>query len=243
MMDPLAPLLNLADIADAVKGARAAVDGAYKHPALRRKGGPVAAEISLRCAVASASLVSGGYELELVRAGTVLDPVLQGSLRVAESLPSLAARWETAPRQVFARLHVLAATGILPAQSLGRPTASLDGVCSYIVARSGDPIIRAAVVHGDLLALDAFEAVNGIIARAAARLTLVASGLDPRGLIAAEEIHLAREPEYVGAAGAFATGTPDGIRSWLKHCTTAITQGAAIISEVGDNSRSPAASS
>src|SRR5215207_8919114 len=214
MMDPLAPLLNLSDIADAVKGARAAVDGAYRHPALRRKGGPVAAEISLRCAVASASLLSGGYQLELVRSGTVLDPVLQGSLRVAESLPALAGRWENAPRQVFARLHVLAATGLLPADALGRPSASLDRVCSYIVERSGDPLIRAAVVHGELLALNAFAAVNGIVARAAARLTLVTSGLDPRGLVASEETHLEREPEYVGAAGAFATGTPDGIRSW-----------------------------
>jgi hypothetical protein len=234
MMDPLAPLLNLADIADAVKGARAAVDGAYKHPALRRKGGPVAAEISLRCAVASASLQSGGYDLELVRSGTVLDPVLQGSLRVAESLPALAARWETAPRQVFARLHVLAATGVLPADALGRPDTPIDRVCSYLVARSGDPLLRSAVVRGELLALNAFGPVNGIIARAAARLTLVASGLDPRGLVATEEIHLARQPEYVGAAGAFATGTPDGIRSWLKHCATAVTLGAAIITEVGD---------
>jgi hypothetical protein len=84
------------------------------------------------------------------------------------------------------------------------------------------------------LALNAFGAVNGIVARAAARLTLVASGLDPRSLVAAEEIHLAREPEYVGAALAFATGTPDGIRSWLKHCATAATLGAAVIAEVGD---------
>jgi hypothetical protein len=234
MMDPLAPLLNLADIADAVKGARAAVDGAYRNPALRRKGGPVAAEISLRCAVASASLISDGYDLELVRAGTVLDPVLQGSLRVAESLPALAGRWETAPRQVFARLHVLAATGLLPAADLGRPSTPLDRVCNYIVARNGDPLIRAAVVHGELLALNAFGPVNGILARAAARLTLVASGLDPRGLIATEQIHLTRAPEYVGAAGAFATGTPDGILSWLKHCATAVQQGASVIAEVGD---------
>jgi hypothetical protein len=234
MMDPLAPLLNLADIADAVKGARAAVDGAYRHPALRRKGGQVAAEISLRCAVASASLISDGYDLELVRSGTVLDPILQGSLRVAESLPALATRWETAPRQVFARLHVLAGTGVLPVADLGRPTTPLDRVCSYIVSRSGDPLIRAAVVHGELLALNAFGPVNGILARAAARLTLVSSGLDPRGLIAAEEIHLSRQPEYVGAAGAFATGTPDGIRSWLKHYATAVSSGTATITEVAD---------
>lgn len=235
MMDPLAPLLNLADIAAAVKGARAAVDGAYRHPALRRKGGPVAAEISLRCAVASAALQTGSeYGVDLVRSGTVLDPVVQGALRVAESLPTLTTRWETAPRQVLARLHTLAAAGVLPAAELGRPAAALDQLCAHVVGRHGDPVLRAAVVHGELLALNAFPGVNGIIARAAARLTLVASGLDPRGLVAVEEIHLARQPEYVGAAGAFATGTPDGIRSWLKHFTTSITLGCAVVAEVGD---------
>src|SRR4029453_18324879 len=107
MMDPLAALLNLADVESAVKSARAAVDGAYRHRTLRRKGGAVAAEISLRCAVASASLQSDGYQVEAVRSGTVLDPVVQGALRVFEELPTLASRWETAPRQVLARVHLL----------------------------------------------------------------------------------------------------------------------------------------
>ena len=235
MMDPLAPLLNLADIAPAVKGARDAVDGAYRHPALRRKGGPVAAEISLRCAVASASLQGGTeYDVDQVRSGTVLDPLVQGALRVAEALPTLTGRWETAPRQVFARLHTLAAAGVLPPAELGRPSAPLDQICAHLVGKHGDPLLRAAVVHAELLALNAFPEVNGIIACAAGRLTLVASGLDPRGLVAVEEIHLTRQPEYVGAALAFATGTPDGLRSWLKHYTTAVSLGAAIIAEVGD---------
>jgi hypothetical protein len=34
--------------------------------------------------------------------------------------------------------------------------------------------------------------------------------------------HERREPEYVGSAGAFATGTPDGLRSWLRHYATAV---------------------
>ncbi len=331
MMDPLAPLLNLADVESAVKGARAAVDGAYRHPSLRREGGVAAAEIALRSAVASASLESSfWYEVELVRAGAVHDPVIQSALRVSEALPSLASRWESAPRQVLAKMHILAGTGLLPASSLGRPAlpaagpasppasptapspapspnptaspdrpatllgpagsafpldrpvassdaatlppdhpaaslrsaassfrpaetssgpagvssgpagtspdhpaapfdrpaVSLDRICSYIVNRSGDPLIRAAVVHGEILALNPFPGVNGLIARAAARLTLVSSSFDPRGLIGVEEIHLAREPEYRGASLAFATGTADGIRSWLKHCALAVTLAA-----------------
>jgi hypothetical protein len=235
MMDPLATLNNLAGIDSAVNDARSAVDGAYRHPALRRKGGLVAAEVSLRSAVASASLeTSTAYDIERVRSGTVLDALVQGSLRIHSSLPSLAERWHSAPAQVLARLHVLAGTGILGPESLGRPTAPLDRVLAYVVAQAGEPLLRAAVVHGEILAVNPFPGVNGLIARAAARLTLVASGFDPRGLLLAEEIHLAREPEYRGSSLAFATGTRDGIRSWLKHCALAATLGAESIGPVAD---------
>jgi hypothetical protein len=235
MMDPLATLNNLTGIESAVNDARAAVDGAYRHPALRRKGGLVAAEVSLRSAVASASLETLTlYPLEDVRSGTVIDAVVQGSLRIHSSLPGLADRWESTPAQVLARLHVLGATGILEPDSLGRPAAPLDRVLSYVVARVGDPLIRAAVVHGEMLALNPFPGVNGMIARAAARLTLIASGFDPRGLVLGEEVHLSREPEYRGSSLAFATGTQDGIRSWLKHCALAATLGAESIASVAE---------
>jgi hypothetical protein len=230
MMDPLEPLLNLADIADAVTGARAAVDGAYKHPAMRRKGGLVAAEVSLRSAVASAALEGSGYDVELVRGGTVLEPVVQGALRVAEAVPALSERWLSAPRQVLARLHVLAGTRVIPSDDLGRPVVPIDQIFAYV--GPGNPLIRGAVIHGELLALNAFPGVNGIIARAAARLTFIAGGLDPRGVIGVDEIHLSREPEYRGSANAFATGTPDGIRSWLKHVATAVELGAGVTDQV-----------
>lgn len=240
MMDPLAPLLNLADIESAIKGARAAVDGVYQHPALRRHGGAVAAEIALRTAVASARLESGAdYGIEAVRSGVVLDAVVQSALRVSSALPKLFSRWESAPRHVLAKLHVLAGTGVLASASLGRPAAPLDRVCSYVVDHSGDPLIRAAVVHGEMLALNAFPGVNGLVARAAARLTLVASGFDPRGLIPLEEIHESREPEYRGSANAFATGTPDGIRSWLKHYASAVTLATPITASVCAHAMAP----
>ncbi|HEY0532594.1 MAG TPA: oxidoreductase, partial [Actinoplanes sp.] len=55
-VDPLAPLLDLADVAPALAQAREQVDAALRHRALRRLGGRVAAEVSLRAAVASAGL-------------------------------------------------------------------------------------------------------------------------------------------------------------------------------------------
>lgn len=239
--DPLAPLLDLADVAPAVDRARERVDRALRHRALRRHGGRLAAEISLRSAVASAALEGYAHELAAVRAGTVTDPVLQGALRVAEALPGLADRWPRAPRQVLARLHVLAARGTVEEAALGRPitdppgAARLSALAELVAGGTGvSPLVLAAVVHGELLALRPFAGPSGVVARAAARLTLLATGFDPRGLVAVEVGHREREPEYVGAAGAFATGTPDGLRSWLRHYATAVEIGADQIGTIGD---------
>ena len=242
MTDPLAPLLDLADVTPALTAARSQVDAALRHRALRRKGGVVAAEVSLRCAVASSALEGYAFAREDVRAGLVTDPVLQGALRVAEALGGLVDLWPRAPRQVLARLHVLAARDVSPADTLGRPTGGAPGVPERLdllaaLVTGGTrvpPLLLAAVVHGELLALRAFAGPNGVVARAAARLVLMSGGFDPRGLVAMEMGHLARQPEYVGAANAFATGTPDGIRSWIRHCASAAELGARELTEVCD---------
>ncbi|GAA2714066.1 oxidoreductase [Micromonospora olivasterospora] len=239
--DPLAPLLTLADIAPAVERARDRADEAMRHRALRRHGGQVAAEVSLRSAVASAALEGYAHEREAVRAGTVTDPVLQGALRVAGALPGLADRWRQAPRQVLARLHVLAARGVVPEEELGRPVADpavgarLDGLAGLVAGGTKvSPLVLAAVVHGELLALRPFAGPSGVVARGAARLVLISTGFDPRGLIGVDVGHREREPEYVGSAGAFATGTPDGLRSWLRHYMASVELAADQLTAVGD---------
>ncbi|MFC0507591.1 oxidoreductase [Micromonospora costi] len=239
--DPLAPLLALADVAPAVERARERFDEALRHRALRRHGGQVAAEVSLRSAVASAALEGYAYDREAVRAGTITDPVLQGALRVAGALPGLTELWPKAPRQALARLHVLAARDVVPEPDLGRPAADpvvgarLDGLAALVAGGTTvSPLVLAAVVHGELLALRPFAGPSGVVARGAARLVLLASGTDPRGLLPVDVGHHDREPEYVGSAGAFATGTPDGLRSWLRHYTTAVEVGADELTRIGD---------
>ena len=236
--DPLAPLLALADVEPAFAVARERVDTALRHRALRRNGGQVAAEVSLRAAVASAALEEHRYDLEEVRAGTVTDPVVQGALRVAEAVTGLVDLWPRAPRQVLARLHVLAARGVVPESELGRLKSGADRIDTLSGFVAGNertpPLLLAAVVHAELLTLSPFAGPAGVVARAAARLTLVSRGFDARGLVGVEAGHLAREPEYVGAAGAYATGTPDGVRSWLRHYAAAVSAGADEIAEIGD---------
>jgi hypothetical protein len=237
-VDPLAPLLDLAGVAPALDAARDRVDVALRHRALRRHGGRVAAEASLRAAVASAALEGHRYDLEDVRAGTVTDPVLQGALRVAEGLGGLVDLWPRAPRQVLARLHVLAARSVVPADELGRLTSAADRIDALATLIAGNdatpPVLLAAIVHAELLTLRPFAGPAGVVARGAARLTLIGRGLDPRGLVAVEVGHLSREPEYVGASGAYGTGTVDGVRSWLRHYAAAVEAGADEIVSIGD---------
>ncbi len=238
--DPLIQLLDLDGVRSALDGARTAVDRALRHPSLRRSGGPVAAEVGLRCAIASAALEGHPYDHDEVRAGLVTDPVLQGALRVSSALDGLAPMWLRAPRQALAKLHVLAARGAIPDDELGRPrtdpviSSRLDNLAHLIVTGSRPALLTAAVVHGELLALDPFAGPGGVVVRGAARLSLIAGGFDPRGLLAIDIGHLEREPEYIGAAGAFATGTPDGLRSWFRHYAAAVTIAAEQVTIVGD---------
>jgi hypothetical protein len=238
VVDPLAPLLDLADVAPALTEARDHVDAAMRHRALRRNGGQVAAEVSLRAAVASAALEGHAYDLEEVRAGTITDPVLQGALRVAEGTTALVDMWPRAPRQVLAKLHVLAARGVVPSDDLGRLTGAaerIDGLSSLVAGNeSTPPLLLAAIVHAELITLRPFEGPAGLVARAAADLTLIGRGFDPRGLVAVEVGHQLREPEYVGSANAYATGTPDGVRSWLRHYAAAVIEAAGLITSIGD---------
>src|SRR5262249_41743073 len=195
-------------------------------------------------------------------------PVVQGALRVSAALDGLTATWPRSPRQVLARLHVLAGRGtvglagrdsvglarrvLIDEAQLGRPVADpavagrAEALAQVIAApgagaqAAAPALLQAAVVHGELLALRAFAGPNGVVARAAGRLTLMAGGLDPRGLLAVDVGHLTREPEYIGAAGAFATGTPDGLRSWLRHYAMAVEVAAAELTEIcADVVRSP----
>lgn len=233
MTHPLAPLLELTDVAEAFDDARSAIGDALWNRPLRRRGAALATEVSLHSATASAALEGVEFDVEQVRTGAVVDPTVQGALRAAAELPGLVDVWPKAPRQALARLHLTAARGLCDADSLGQPrldaagAARLETLCELVVGDQEAPAaLTAAVVHGELLALRPFPAANGLVARAAARLTMAARGLDPGLLICVDVGHAARAPEYVGASKTFATGTPDGLRSWLKHCAAALSAGA-----------------
>lgn len=230
MNDVLAPLLELDGVAAAVRAAQDAVFAVHRHPVNLRGGAATAAEASVRAARASAAIE--GANPEIPADAAVTDPILAGALRAAEALESLLPTWRRAPRQALARLHVLAAADLVSdADSLGRPRAGaaarLDLLAQLVTGGTSVPgVVLAAVVHGELLALRPFGTGDGVVARAAARLTSVATGTDPKSLTVPEVTYLRQLSRYRAAAERFATGEPAGVREWLLFCCEALDKGA-----------------
>ncbi|MCV2491764.1 oxidoreductase [Geodermatophilus sp. YIM 151500] len=233
--DPLAPLLDLPGVREAADAARAAVDRLLGHRVLRRESAGVSAESALRGARASAALEGVDVPLAELRAGSVGDPVVQGALRVSAGLGPMVDTWPRAPGQVLARLHVLAAADLVGPEgraALGRPAPQagprLRGVMTLVTGGSTVPaVLVAALVHGELAALRPFGTADGVVARAAGRLTAVARGLDPKA-VSVPEVGFAElgRDAYTAALAGYAAGGPDGVAGWLVHCCRATAHGA-----------------
>jgi Fic family protein len=177
------------------------------------------------------------------------DPVVQGALRISAEIGALTGTWRQAPRQALARLHVLAAAGAVPPDGLGRPrgaeqdvrdpldsgpppappevAARLDALSGLLTTPTKAPaLVVGAIVQGELLALRPFGWGDGLVARAAQRLTLIERGLDPKSLIAPEVGHAELAQEYADALCAYAEGTPEGVARWVRHCSDAVSMAA-----------------
>lgn len=230
--DPLAPLLDLPGVREAADAARAGVDRLLGHKVLRRESAGVSTESALRGARASAALEGVDVPLAALRAGEVDDPLVHGALRVSAGLGSMVGTWERAPGQVLARLHVLAAADLVDRAALGRPSAHagprLSQLFSLVTGPTAVPaVLVAALVHGELAALAPFGSADGIVARAAGRLTIVGRGLDPKA-VSVPEVGFTElgGAAYGEALAGYASGSPEGVAGWLVHCCRAAEHGA-----------------
>jgi hypothetical protein len=252
--DPLAALGALPGVADSVDSVRKAVDRVYGHRVMRRRSNEITSEAALRGAHGSAALSGADWALEEVRRRTDFgsEPearTVGAALRLTAEAGQLLSIWRQSPLRVLARLHLVAAGRAGDDDTVGRPrlpgetvdeplinaplpdvaevTGRLDGLAELIIAGTEAPaLVTAAVVHGELLALRPFGSYNGLVARAAERIVLVGSGLDPKSICPAEVGHAEQgRAAYVGAFEAYLTGTPDGLAAWIAHCGRAVELG------------------
>jgi len=225
-------LAALPGVSDAVEGTRAAIMALRRHPANRKEWPRTAAAASIRAARASAAL--DGAPLVLEPDSVVIgDPILAGAVRAGSAIGSLASVWPRSPLQALARLHTLAAADLVQPDQLGRPRvddASLGpGLARFAELVTSNPWpapVQVAVVHGQLLTLAPFGAADGVVARAAARLSMISTGLDPAGLSVPEAAHLRSGMRYPQLAARFATGRPADLTEWILEVCRCLIAGA-----------------
>lgn len=224
--------MELPGVESAAAEARDAVDRLLDHRVLRRDSAVVSAESALRGARASAALEGEDEDLAAVRGGAG-GPAVRGALRASAELGSMVDTWSRAPGQVLARLHVLAARELAPAEQLGRPSSRpemagrLSGLADLVTSDAAGPaVVLAAIVHGELLTLAPFRTADGIVARAASRLCLISRGLDPKAVSVPEVGHFELAESYLDSAAGYRSGERDGVAAWVRHCCAAVALGA-----------------
>ncbi|GAA2272151.1 oxidoreductase [Streptomyces ruber] len=239
-------------MAESVESVRKAVDRVYGHRIMRRRSNEVTSEAALRGARGSAALAGADWALEEVRRRSDFSGdearVMGAALRLTAEAGQLLSIWRQSPLRVLARLHLVAAADgdarvgrprqhgeqvdeplvDLPLPDADEVAGRLDGLSRLIIAGSSAPaLVTAAVVHGELLALRPFGSHNGLVARAAERIVLVGSGLDPKSICPAEVGHAERgRAAYVAALEGYVSGTPEGMSAWITHCGEAVGLGA-----------------
>ncbi|AZM89803.1 oxidoreductase [Streptomyces sp. W1SF4] len=177
------------------------------------------------------------------------------ALRLTAEAGQLLSIWRQSPLRVLARLHLVACGATAPASAdgtadvVGRPRLAgepveellvdlplpdaeevagrLDGLSRLVIAGGSAPaLVTAAVVHGELLALRPFASYNGLVARAAERIVLINSGLDPKAVCPAEVGHAEQGAEaYLKAFEGYVSGTAEGMAQWIGHCGRSIELG------------------
>ena len=228
--DPLSRLASLEGVPSAYAAARDGIDALLRDRGLRRTRPEQTTESLLRGAHASAVLEGSASTLAEVREGTG-DRVAQDAVRVSTELLGLAPALSRTPLQALARIHALAAAGE-PGESRGRPrdggaAERLRGVGDLLVGSTSVPaLLVAAVVHAELATAAPFATHNGIVARAAERLVLVARGVDEKSLVVPEAGHLALRAAYESNLRGYADGGAAGVHGWLLYAAEAYAAGA-----------------
>lgn len=268
-LDGVRALTALPGLAERVDAARDACTRLRWHRALRRRTAECAAESRVRGAWASGELEGARLSVDIVRdlmRGAVgwheppdpVEQVMHGVIAATAETEHLTDIVTRSPMQALARLHLVAAAGLVPAAELGRPRSGdetsleltdlgappsaaevserLAGLGEVLRGAAELPgLVVAAVAHAEIATLRPFTRGNAVVARAVERTLVQGTGLDPTGVAVTEWGHGSLGgPEYVGALAAYGLGTQVGVRLWLEHCCDALERAAAGGERVAD---------
>src|SRR3954447_7027184 len=240
----------LPGVAAAVDEVREACTRLRWHPGLRRKADAARAEAAVQAVRNSAALAGARFPLDLVRnvaRGADTFPrdaagrTALGVLRAHAEAETLPGAWERTPLQALARLHVVAAAGLVPDDALGRPRVAgeLAGEGADLLTASGAPLpapdaeelpgrlaalgdllaapasvpalVVAGLVHAEIATLRPFVTGNGVVARALCPAAVVARRPDPTCVALWEAGLRAAAPRYPPALDGYGQGSAEGV--------------------------------
>lgn len=229
--DPLHRLSTLEGVPSAFAATRDGIDVLLRDRGLRRTAAELTGESLLRGAHASAVLEGSAATWDDV-AGGRMDEIAQASVRLSAEVLSLVPTIKSTPLQAFARLHAVVAGGQLDDEQLGRPrdgeaAERLRTLATTLTRPTAAPaLVVAAIVHAELATAAPFASHNGIVARAAERLVLVARGVDQKSLLVPEAGHWELRPQYESNLRAYANAEGEsGVHAWLLYAAEAQVKG------------------
>ena len=229
--DPFIAAASLEGIPSAFAATRDGLDSILRDRGLRRSTPEATGESLLRGAAATAAIEGSAYDVEALQAGEG-DATARGAVLLSTELLGLVPVWNRSPLQAIARIHSLAAGGSAGPEDLGRPAnpegAERLNLLSRLVSLPTEApgLVVAALVHAEIAAAGAFVSHNGVVARAAERLVLVAKGVDPASVLVPEAGHAAEVAGYRSALAAYQAGDANGIHQWLMYASQAFSRAA-----------------
>jgi hypothetical protein len=188
-------------------------------------------------------------------------------LATYDAEPELADGFFEEPLEVLRSLHGHVCAGLVAPEVIGRSRTTAqavhDGAQGRVIYNAPDPavlpgllgdlarwvgrgtarvptVLLAAVIHERVLEWQPFEAGNGRVARAAARVVLRARGLDPHGVAVAER-HFAADPLGYYREVAATIRRRGDLRPWLERHAEAVLAGLMEAAGVATPSGSVAA--
>lgn len=229
--DPFISAASLEGIPSAYAATRDGLDSLLRDRGLRRSTPEATGESLLLGAAATAAIEGSSYDVEALKVGEG-DATARAAVLLSTELLGLVPVWNRSPLQALARIHSLAAAGSVDSSDLGRPSNPTGAERLNLLGRIlGQPteapgLVVAALVHAEIAVAGAFASHNGVVARAAERLVLVAKGVDPASVTVPEAGHAAEVEGYRAALAAYEVGDAAGIHQWLMYASQAFSRGA-----------------
>lgn len=221
-------------VVDALSAARGSIDDLLWRRDIRSAASEVTAESTMIGARDSAAIE--GADIAAAE-DSPMGRVLAAAQAVTGEVPAVIDTWSSAPLQVVARLHSVAAYQHVAPDQLGRPrvgdeapddplnlgsapvnTAIRLTLLADLVADSADvpALAVAGIAHAEIGGARPFVWGSGLVGRAVVRVVLAARGVDPSlfSIPEAGMMQLGR-PAYVRALRAYESGDVDDYLMWF----------------------------